>query len=82
MRCESQHNERWVYKEQFLCLEGRYDRQRTLASRIAAITLASDSGVTLAMSPDGYNPDLNGFYLFSPVRVRRAPLKTPDFKGF
>ena len=49
-RFESQHNERRVCEDQFLCLGGRYDRQRTLAIRIAAITLASDSAITIARS--------------------------------
>ena len=31
-----------------MCFRVRYDRQRTLAIRIAAITLASDSAITLA----------------------------------
>ena len=31
-----------------LCFGGRYELQRTLAIRIAAITLASDSAITLA----------------------------------
>ena len=47
-RCESRHNERRVYEDQFLCFRGRYDRQRTLAIRIAAITVASDSAITIA----------------------------------
>ena len=47
-RFESQCNERRVYKDQILCFRGRYDRQQTLVIRIAAITLASDSVITLA----------------------------------
>ena len=48
-RFESQSNERRVYEDPILCFFGRgYDRQRTLAIRIAAITLASDSAITLA----------------------------------
>ena len=43
-----QHNERRVCEDEFLCFGGRYDRQRTLAIRIAAITLASDSAITMA----------------------------------
>ena len=46
-RFESQHNERMVCENQFLYFGGRYDRQRTLAIRIAAITLASDSARTI-----------------------------------
>ena len=42
------HNERRVYEDQILCFGGRYDRQRTLVIRIAAITLASDSAITIA----------------------------------
>ena len=40
-RFESQRNERRPYEDQILCFRGRYERQRTLAIRIAAITLAS-----------------------------------------
>ena len=47
-RSESQSNERRVYEDQILCFWGRYDCQRTLVIRIAAITLASDSAITLA----------------------------------
>ena len=46
-RFESQRNERRVCEDSFLCFRGRYDRQRTLAIRIAAITLASDSALTI-----------------------------------
>ena len=45
---ESQRNERRVYKDQIRCFRGRYDRQRTLVIRTAAIILASDSAITLA----------------------------------
>ena len=41
-------NERRVCEDKFLCFRGRYDRQRTLAIRIAAITLAGDSATTMA----------------------------------
>ena len=44
-RFESQHNERKVCEDQILCF---FDRQRTLVIRIAAMTLASDSAITLA----------------------------------
>ena len=47
-RFESQHNERKVGEDSFLCFGGRYGRHRTLAIRIAAITLASDSAITIA----------------------------------
>ena len=47
-RFESQRNERRVCEDQFLLFEGRYDCQRTLAIRIAAITLANDSAITIA----------------------------------
>ena len=47
-RSEPQHNERRVCEDQFLWFGGRYDRQRTLAIRIAAITLTSDSANTIA----------------------------------
>ena len=47
-RSESQHSERRVYEDSFLCFGGRYDRQRTLAIRTAAITFASDSVITIA----------------------------------
>ena len=40
--------QRTVYQDQILCFRGRYDRQRTLVIRIAAMTLASDSAITLA----------------------------------
>ena len=35
-------------QDQFLCFGGRYELQRTLAIRIAAITLASDPAITIA----------------------------------
>ena len=44
---ESQHTERRVYEHQFLCFGGRYDHQRTLVIPITAITLASDSRITI-----------------------------------
>ena len=47
-RFESQRNERRVYGDQFLCLWGGYDCRRTLVLQIAAITLASDSAITIA----------------------------------
>ena len=47
-RFESQRNERRVYEGQTVFFSGRYDRQRTLVIRIAAIILASDSAITLA----------------------------------
>ena len=47
-RFESQRNECRAYEDQILCFQGRYELQRTLAIRIAAITLASDSAITLA----------------------------------
>ena len=47
-RSESQHNECKVCENDFLCFGGRYDCQRTLAMRIAATTLASDSAITIA----------------------------------
>ena len=46
-RFESQRNVRKVSKDQFLCFGKRFDRQRTLVIRIAAITLASDSAITI-----------------------------------
>ena len=47
-RFESQHNKRGACEESFWCFWGRYDRQRPLAIRIAAITLASDSAIIFA----------------------------------
>ena len=47
-RFESQHNKRGVYEDNFLCFGGGYDRQRTLVIPIAALTLASDSAITIA----------------------------------
>ena len=47
-RFESQCNERRAYEDQILCVQGEIDPQRTLVIRIAAITLASDSAITLA----------------------------------
>ena len=47
-RFESQRNERRAYEDQILCFGGRDELQRTLAIRIAAITLASDSAITIA----------------------------------
>ena len=47
-RFESRRNERKVWEDSFLCFRDRYDRQRTLAIRIATITLASDSATTIA----------------------------------
>ena len=44
---ESQCNVRRVY-EDHVFFRGRYDRQRTLVIRIAAITLYSDSAITIA----------------------------------
>ena len=43
-RCESRQNER---RDCFLRFEGRYDRQGTLAIQIVAVTLASDSPITI-----------------------------------
>ena len=37
-----------AYEDKFLCLRGTHDRQRTLVIRIAAITLTSDSAITIA----------------------------------
>ena len=34
------------------------------------------------MGSDGFNRILTGFYIFSPVGVRLAPLKRRDFKEF
>ena len=48
-RFKSQHNKRKVSGDQSLCFGGWYDRQRTLVIRIAAITLASDSAITIAL---------------------------------
>ena len=45
---ELQHNEPQVFEDQPLCFGGRYGRQRTLVIRIAAITLASGSAITIA----------------------------------
>ena len=47
-RFESQRNERRAYEDQILSFGWRYELQRTLAVRIAAITLASDSAITIA----------------------------------
>ena len=47
-RFESQHNERRDNEDKFLCFRRRYERQWTLAIRIAAITLASASAITIA----------------------------------
>ena len=47
-RFESQRNERRAYEDQILCFGGRYELQRTLALRIATISLASDSAITIA----------------------------------
>ena len=47
-RFESQRNERNVCEEQSLWFGGRYNRQPTLAIRIAAIPLAGDSAITIA----------------------------------
>ena len=49
-RFESQHNECRVCQALFLCFRGRYDCQQTLAIRIAATTLTSDSAITVARS--------------------------------
>ena len=58
-RFEAQHNESRACEDQFLCFGGRYDRQRTLAIRIAAITLASGSAITIAR----FRPStLNGLF--------------------
>ena len=46
-RFESQRNARRAYEDQILCFQGRYELQRTLAIRIAAITLASPKGPNL-----------------------------------
>ena len=51
-RFEPQCNKRRAYEDQILSFEGRYELQRTLAIRIAAITLASDSAITIA-KPSG-----------------------------
>ena len=47
-RFESQCNGRRVYEDQFCVFRGRYDRNRTLVIRIAALILASASAITLA----------------------------------
>ena len=48
-RFESQrNNERRAYEDQILHFGVKYELQRTLAIRIATITLASDSAITLA----------------------------------
>ena len=52
-RFESQHDERRVYENQFLCVWGRCDRQWTPVIRIAAITATSDHGVLDGMPPTG-----------------------------
>ena len=46
--CQSQRNECRVCKDQILSFWGADDRQRTLVIEIAAITLASDSAITIA----------------------------------
>ena len=46
-RFEPQRNELRAYEDQFQCFAGSYDRQRTLVIRIVAITLASDSAITI-----------------------------------
>ena len=58
-RFESQRNERRVYEDQILCFfGGRYDHQRTLVIRIAAISLASDSSTTIARFRSSKTPTL------------------------
>ena len=47
-RFESQRNKRKVYEDNFLFVEWRYDPQRTLAIRIAAMILTSDRSMTTA----------------------------------
>ena len=47
VRFEMQHNERMVCEDQNLCFGARYDRQRPLVIRIAAITLACHSATTI-----------------------------------
>ena len=47
VRFESQRNERRAYEDQILSFEGGSELQWTLAIRIAAITLASDSAITM-----------------------------------
>ena len=47
-RFGSQRNERRVYEDRIPGFRGRHDRQRTPVIRIAALTLASDSAITLA----------------------------------
>ena len=66
-RFESWHNERRVCENSFLCFRGRYDRQRTLAIRIAAITLASDSVITIAR--------------FHPSKNNTLPMFGPDARS-
>ena len=44
---KSQHNEHRAYEDHFLWFWGRYDCKRTLLIRIAAITLAGDSAITV-----------------------------------
>ena len=65
-RFESQRNERRAYEDQILCFGGRYELQRTLAIRIAAITLASDSAITIAR--------------FGPSKFTRIATKSHDLR--
>ena len=66
-RFESQHHERRVCEDWPLWFGGRYDRQRTLATRIAAITLASDSAIAIAR--------------FRPSKIPTEPPKSLETKG-
>ena len=49
-------------KTKFCVFRGRYDRQRTLVIRIAAITLASDSAITLARFHPSKQPTFLEFF--------------------
>ena len=55
-----------------------------VSNNISLRSLLSTLGIwgRAQMGSDGFNRILTGFYLFNPVRVCLAPLKTHDFRGF
>ena len=76
-RFESQQNERRVHEDQFLCFGKRYDNQRTLVIRIAVITLASDSAITIArFCPSKFRSQfiLDSSRTLPPKKLRVLPL--------
>ena len=74
-------------RTKFCVFRGRYDRHRTLAIRIAAITLASDSAITIARFRPSKLSFLSLFFFeicsfFSLARIPCFSSVFPSFSGF